>query len=85
MRSRRGNEPGEQRMPVARVGGELRMELGGNKPRMISKLDDLDESIGRETRERQARRAVALEIGVVELVAMTMPSGCVARKSGSTR
>ena len=44
MRSRRGNEPGEQRMPVARVGGELRMELRGDEPRMAWQLDDLDQT-----------------------------------------
>src|SRR5437764_462502 len=73
LHARRADEPGEQRMPVARRRGELRVELRGDEPRVIGQLDQFDEPIAREAAEAQARLPVALKVGVVELVAVAMP------------
>src|SRR5438309_11414761 len=65
-RACRANEAGEQRVAVARGGGELRVELGRHEPRMVRQLDELHQAVAREAREAQARLAVALEVVVVE-------------------
>ena len=57
VRARGADEAGEQRMAVARRGGELRVELGGDEPRVARQLDDLHQPVAREAREAQARRA----------------------------
>src|SRR5689334_8612219 len=67
------DEPYEQRMPVARRRGELRMELAGEKPRMVRELDHLDEQIvHRLARDHEPQILELLPIAVVELVAMAM-------------
>src|SRR5213079_1848519 len=71
--ARRANEAGEQRMAVARGGGELRVELGRQEPRMVRQLDELHQAVAREAREAQARLAVALQVVVVELEAVPVP------------
>src|SRR5580693_194507 len=70
LRARRADEAGEQRMAVARSGGELGVELGRDEPGMLRQLDHLDQPVGREAGEAQARLAVTLEVVVVELVAV---------------
>src|SRR3984893_4162616 len=72
LRARRPYETGEQRMPVARGGGELRVELRRQEPRMVGQLDHLHQSIAREPREAQALLPVAIEVVVVEFVAVPM-------------
>src|SRR5438309_1936712 len=72
-RACRANEAGEQRMAVARGGGELRVELGRQEPRMVRQLDELHQAVAREAREAQARLAVALEVVVVELETVSVP------------
>jgi hypothetical protein len=43
---RSSDEAREERMPIARVRGELRMELRSDEPRMARQFDDLDQTIG---------------------------------------
>src|SRR6202035_1456745 len=57
---------------VARRGGELRVELRGEEPRVLRQLDHFHQAIARETREAQPRRPIALQVAVVELVAMAV-------------
>src|SRR5262245_24920032 len=64
-------------MTVARVRGELGMELRGEKPRMKlgRQLDELDETVAREPGEHEPCARDLLGIVVVELVAMAMALG----------
>src|ERR1700689_257250 len=68
----RPDESREQRMPVARRRGELRVKLAGDEPRMRTQLDELDQAVGRESGEAQAGRGQLLEIMIVEFITMTM-------------
>src|SRR4051812_20707844 len=63
---RRPNESDEQRMPVARCGGEFRMELARDKPRMVRQLDHLDEQVvHRFAGDHEAKILELLPIAVV--------------------
>ena len=67
------DEPGEQRVSVARRRGELRMELTTQEPRMVRDLDHLDQLIlDRLAGNDQACCFQGLAIQIVELVAMAM-------------
>src|SRR5690606_29635364 len=57
-------------MPVPRRRRELRMELRREEPRVVRKLDHLDEPVDGESGEDEARLLEALEVTVVELVAV---------------
>src|SRR5688572_4961208 len=57
-------------MPVARVRRELRVELHADEPRMARQLDDLDQAVLRERRDREPGLLHGLEVIVVELVAV---------------
>src|SRR6202521_4698486 len=72
LRARRPDETGEQRVPIAWGGGELRVELRRKKPRMVGQLDHLYQPVAREPREAHARLPVAVEVVVVEFVAVPM-------------
>src|SRR4051812_35568606 len=72
MGARGPNESCEQRMPVTRRRGELWMELGRHKPRVVRELDHFHEVVARETRELQAGVLEPIQEVVVELVAMAM-------------
>src|SRR5690606_37548106 len=71
-RARGGDEAGEQRMPIPRRRRELRMELRGEEPRVVRQLDHLDEPVDGESGEHEAGLLEALEIAIVELVAMAV-------------
>src|SRR5438132_2166213 len=66
-RACRANEAGEQRMAVARGGGELRVELGRQEPRMVRQLDELHLAVAREAGAAQAPLPGALGGLLVEL------------------
>src|SRR5690348_4132110 len=70
LRARGADEAREQRVPVPRGGGEFRVKLRGDEPRMTRQLDHLDQAVAREPGEAHAGLAVALEVVVVELVAV---------------
>src|SRR3984893_12363206 len=72
LRARRPYETGEQRMPVARGGGDRRVDLCRQEPRMVGQLDRLHQPVAREPREAHARLPVAVEVVVVEFVAVPM-------------
>src|SRR5690606_34424220 len=68
----------EKRMPGARGGGELRVELDAQEPGMgagalARQLDDLGQAFGGSAgHDAQPRRLEALDVVVVDLVAMAM-------------
>src|SRR5215472_2151855 len=66
------DEAGEQRVPVTRRGGELGVKLSRYEPGVVGELDHLHQPIAREPGEAHASLAIAIEIVVVELVAMPM-------------
>src|SRR5262245_38979207 len=70
MRPRGADESTEERMTVPRRRGELRMELRREEPGVVGQLDDFHQAIAREPGETQARLPVALQVGIVELVAV---------------
>ncbi len=60
-------------MTMAWRGGELRVELAGDKPGMIGDFNDLNQStIHRTTGDFHAGRDNVIQVAVVELIAMTM-------------
>src|SRR5690606_8984301 len=69
--ARGADEADEQRVPVARRRGELRMELAREEPRMVRQFDDLDQQVvHRLARDHQAEVLELLAVVVVELVAV---------------
>src|SRR5262249_52706053 len=70
--ARGADEAGEQRVAVARRRGKLRMELRGDEPRVLRQLDHLDQVVAREAGETHARLAVAVQVVVVELIAVAV-------------
>src|SRR6266436_6180930 len=72
LRARRPDETAEQRVPVARGGGELRVELRRQEPRVVGQLDHLHQAVAREPREAHARLPIAVEVVVVEFIAVPM-------------
>src|SRR5580658_578510 len=70
--ARGADETGEQRMPVARGGGELGVELRGHEPRVVGQLNHLHQTVAREAGKAQPCLAVALEVVVVELEAVAV-------------
>ena len=85
---RRFDEAEEQRVRVLRFRLEFRMELHGDEPGMVAKLDDLGELLVRiDAGDHEAGRLEVTLIVRVEFVAMAMPladkrfavAGCRAR------
>src|SRR5258705_3052603 len=72
LRARSPDETGEQLVAVAWGGGELRVELRRHEPRMVGQLDHLHQPVARDPREAHARLPVAVEVVVVEFVAVPM-------------
>ena len=63
----------EQRVAVARGGGELRVILAGDEPGVIAKLDHLDQlTIQRAPSDAEPGAAQGVLVAVVELVAMAV-------------
>ena len=54
--ARGSDEPREQRMAVARRGGELRVELARHEPRMRRQFDEFDQPIRAKIRKIAARQ-----------------------------
>src|SRR5690606_2922637 len=69
------NEAREERVTVARVGGELRVELRGEEPGVVRQRDELHEAIARETRGYESGALELLERATVERGAVAMPFG----------
>src|SRR2546430_789977 len=68
------HEAGEQRVRAHRSRLELRMELAADEPRMIGKLDHLDEgAIGRQAGSPQSILCEHIAIRVRNFVAMAVP------------
>src|SRR5450759_5249327 len=58
-------------MRLVRLAEKFRMELAGDKERMVRQFDDFHEfAVGRETAENEARLLEAFAVGVVEFVAV---------------
>src|SRR4051794_2290747 len=68
-----GDKPFEERVRLVGLALEFRVELAGNKKRMVFQLDYFDQlSIRGKAAEDEPGLFEALTIGVVELVAMSM-------------
>ena len=70
---RGGDEAGEERVRVVRLGLELGMELRADEERMIRQFDDFDEAfLGRDRGNHQPGFLQAVLIVGVELVAVAV-------------
>ena len=58
---------------MVRTGVKFGMKLGGDKPRVITKFHDFDQSpIGRQTAQHEALFRQNIAIGIIEFVTVSM-------------